>query len=103
MADMTYAVQDRHSYLVPVNRWFHRNYANIDEFKNHDEFQRILDEYVTLNSIKQAIRRAEGIVHNNSEDRKFKEIYHGFAFYRDNPDISIHKIIQMIFEVCEVK
>ena len=75
VADMTYAVQDRHSYLVPVNRWFHRNYANIDEFKNHDEFQRILDEYVTLNSIKQAIRRAERIVHNNSEDRKFKEIY----------------------------
>ena len=42
VADMTHAVQDRHSYLAPINRWFHRNYTDSDEFKSHDEFQKIL-------------------------------------------------------------
>lgn len=103
VADMTHAVQDRHSYLAPINRWFHRSYSNIDEFKNHDEFQRILDEFVTLDSVKQAISRAERIVLLNKEDGKTKENYKGFTFYRDNPDVSVHEIVQMIFDVCEVK
>ncbi len=103
VADMNYAVQDRYSYLAPVNRWFHRNYTSIDEFKSHEEFQDILDEFVTLDSIRLAISRAEKIVQKNGEDRKTKETYKGFTFFRDNPDISVHKVIQMIFEVCEVK
>ncbi len=103
VADMTHAVQNRHSYLTPVNRWFHRHYLSIDEFKSHDEFQGILNEFVTLDSIRLAIRRAEKIVQNNDEDRKTKETYKGFTFFRDNPDISVHEVVRMIFEVCEVK
>ena len=75
VADMTHAVQDRHSYLAPINRWFHRNYTDIDEFKSHDEFQKILEEFVTLDSIIQAISRAKKIVGNNGEDGKVKETY----------------------------
>ena len=103
VADMNYAVQDRRSYLAPVNRWFHRNYMSIDEFKSYDEFQNILDESVTLDSIKLAISRAEKIVWKNGEERKTRETYNGFTFFRDNPDISVHEVVQMIFEVCEVK
>ena len=103
VADMTHAVQDRHSYLGPINRWFHRSYTDIDEFKSHDEFQKILEEFVTLDSIIQAIDRAKKIVGNNGEDRKVNETYKGFSFYRDNPDVSVHDVVQMIFDVCEVK
>ena len=35
---------------------------SIDEFKNHDAFQNILGEFVTLDSIRLAIGRAEKIV-----------------------------------------
>ena len=103
VADMKHAVQNRHSYLTPINKWFHRRYADIDQFKSHDEFQAILDEFVTLDSIKQAIERAKSIVQNNADDGKIKETHKGFTFYRDNPDISVHNVVQMIFEVCEVK
>lgn len=103
VADITYAVQDRHSYLAPINRWFHRYYTNIDEFKSHDEFQKILDEFVTLDSIALAINRADKIVHNNIEERKIKETYKGITFFRDNPDVSVHNVVQMIFEVCEIR
>lgn len=103
VADMTHAVQDRHSYLAPINRWFHRRYTDIDQFKSHDEFQAILDEFVTLDTIKQAIERAESIVQNNADNRKIKETHKGVTFYRDNPDVSVHEVVKLIFEVCEVK
>lgn len=103
VADMTHSVQDRHSYLAPINRWFNKNYSDIDEFKAEAEFQSILDDYVTLDSIKQAICRAERLVGMNQEEHKKKENYHGFTFYHENPDLSVHDVIQLIFDVCEVK
>ena len=103
VADMTHSVQDRHAYLAPVNQWFKKKYKSIDEFKALNEFQSILDEYVTLDSIKQAIRRAEIIVNMNEAEHKKKENYHGFEFYHDNPDISVHEVIKLIFDVCGVE
>ena len=76
---------------------------SLDEFKSHDEFLQILNEFVTIDSIGLAIARAEKIVQNNFEERKIKENYRGITFFRDNPDVSVHEIVQMIFEVCEVK
>lgn len=54
---------------------------------------------MTLDSIMQAISRVEKIVQNNGEDKKIKETYTDFSFFRDNPDVSVHKVVQMIFEV----
>ena len=103
VAEMNYAVQDRYSYLKPINVHFHKRYSDLKEFKSHDEFEMILEKFVTLDSIKLAIRRAEYIVKNNHQNKKVKENYKGFAFFRDNPDVTIHEIVEMIFEVCDVK
>lgn len=70
VADMNHAVLDRKAYLAPINRWFHRDFADLDEFKREAAFQEILDEFVTLDSIRQAIRRAEKIVEQNGKDGK---------------------------------
>ena len=102
-ADMDYAVQDRKAYLAPINQYFRRHYSNMDEFKQHNEFQGILDEFVTLDSIKLAIGRAKEIVENNGKAGKTKETYKGITFYHDNPDISVHEVIELIFKVCKVK
>ena len=75
----------------------------MDEFKQHNEFQGILDEFVTLDSIKLAIGRAKEIVENNGKAGKTKETYKGITFYHDNPDISVHEVIELIFKVCKVK
>lgn len=67
VADMTHSVQDRNSYLTLVNRWFHRSYTSIDDFKSHNEFMQILNEFVTIDSIRLAITRAEKLVQSNCE------------------------------------
>ena len=103
VADVIFAVRDRSSYLGLINRYFHRNYKSIDEYKKQNEFGKILDQFVTLDSVKLAIARAEKIVRNNDLDKKSKDKYSGFTFFRDNPDLSVHTVVQMILEVCEVK
>lgn len=103
VADMDYSLQNRRAYLSPINRWFHRDFADLDEFKQEAAFQELLDEFVTLDSIRHAIRRAEKIVEQNAQDRKPSENYRGLTFYHDNPDVSVHEVVRLIFEVCEVK
>ena len=103
VADMRYAVLNRKAYLAPVNRYFHRNYSDLDQFKRKDEFQGILNEFVTLDSVMGAVERAEKIAKQNDHGGNVRETYKGFTFYRDNPALSVHEIVQLIFNVCEVR
>ena len=103
VADMKAPVLDRSAYLAPINRHFHRCYSSLAQFKSEDEFQGILDEYVTLDSVRLAVKRAEAITAQNKADKKKSEKYKKFCFYRDNPDVSVHEIIKIIFDVCGVK
>ena len=101
--DMKHAVANRYAYLRWINNSFHKNFTVIDEYKSVDNFQEILDEYVTLESIFKAISRAEDIINNNSEEQKSKENYKGVIFYHDNPDLNVHDVVKLIFDVCGVK
>lgn len=101
--NMNYAVSNRYAYLNPINDAFHQNFKDLKEFKKEDNFKKILDDYVNLNSVFLAIERAEKIVESNCASTKTKENYKGIEFYHDNPDINVHDIIKLIFEVCGVK
>ena len=103
VADMKAPVIGRTAYLAPINRHFHRSYTSLDQFKSESEFQGVLDEYVTLDSIRLAVKRAETIIAQNKADKKKCENYKKFCFFRDNPDVSVHEIIKIIFDVCGVK
>ena len=103
VADMSHSVQNRYAYLSLINKYFNRSFTHIDDFKRADEFQRILDEFVTLDSVKSAIARAEMITAANEKDKKKREVYKGFSFCRDNPDITVHEAVKLIFDVCGVK
>lgn len=103
ITDMSNPVRDRFAYLSFINRYFNRQYTSLDRFKNEDEFKEILSEFITLDNVMKAVKRAEAIVARNDFEYKTKEEYKGVAFYHDNPDISVHEIVKMIFEVCDVK
>lgn len=103
VADMKYAVLNRDGYLKPINKYFKRKYNDIDKYKRRTEFQGILDEFITLESIFTAIKHAEEISIKNCTEGKKQESYKKFSFYFDNPDTSIHEIVKLIFNTCEVK
>lgn len=103
VANMTSAAKNRVAYLRPINQYFHRNYSSLDAFKGVSEFQGILDGFITLDTVFDAVERAERIVANNEKQNKKKTTYRGITFYQDNPDITVHEIVKMIFEVCDVR
>ena len=103
VTNMKNSVRDRFAYLGHINRYFNKHYTSLDEFKKADEFQEVLSEYITLDSVIDAVKRAESLVLKNEDEQKVKEEYKGVFFYRDNPDVSVHEIVKMIFEVCGVK
>lgn len=103
VADMRAAVLNRMAYLRPINHYFNRKYNSLDEFKSEKEFTELLQEFVTLESVKDAIKRADEIVNENNMKGKKCENYKGFRFFRNNPDVSVHEIIKLIFDVCGVK
>lgn len=103
VAGMTAAMTNRAAYLRPINQYFKRQYGSLVEFKNATEFQRLLDQFITLDAVFDAVSRAERIVENNKEHSKNQVSYRGVVFYPDNPDVSVHEVVRMIFEVCEVK
>ena len=103
VADMTAGVTNRAAYLRPINQHFKRKYSSLDEFKNTLEFQRILDGFITLDAVFDAVKRAKRIVENNAQQNKKRITYKGVTFYPDNPDVTVHEIVQMILSVCGVK
>lgn len=86
-----------------MRQHFHRSYKSLDDFKAADEFQRILNEFITLDAVFLAVSRAERIVEGNAAQEKIKETYRKVTFYRDNPDVTVHEVVRMIFETCGVK
>ena len=103
VADMGYSVPNRHAYLEPVNRWFRKDYRSLDAFKARDEFQSVLTEFVTIDSVKKAIVRAKRLDRDALENPERKlENYRNFKFYQDNPHTTVHGAVEMIFDVCGV-
>ena len=103
VADMNYSVMNRSAYLPKINQFFHRNYKSLDEFKKEDEFSRILNEFVSLDSVCCAMRRAAAIDRSNIERGNVLETYRKTQFYRDNPATTVHQIVEMMLDICEVQ
>ena len=100
--DMQYQLADRYAYLQKINQWFNKDYDSLKEYKKEKEFSSILQEYITLESVKMAIRRAERLENNNIASGKQKVEYRGVSFFKDNPDTSVHKIVRLMLETCGV-
>ena len=62
-----------------------------------------MNEFITLDAVLLAVSRAERIVKSNTAQEKIKETYRKVAFYRDNPDVTVHEVVKLIFDTCGVK
>ena len=89
--------------LNPINKCYSRSFSSLNEIKEEFKFQKILDKYITLDSVFQAIERAKRIVEHNRDQEKISEEYKKIQFYHDNLDTTVHDVVQLIFEVCGVK
>ena len=77
------------------------NYTKIDEYKAVAEFTKILSS-IALDDVITAVKRGHVIRNNHINNKDHIEAYKKFNFYRDNPDMTIHIIVEKILEECKI-
>lgn len=102
VTDMKAGLGNRTQYLGLINRYFHRHFSSLDEYKSEGEFKKILGDYVTLDTVKMAIKRANAIRDENYELGRKRITKHEFTFYKDNPDTTVHSVVSKIFDICGI-
>lgn len=101
--DMLGPVNNRKNYLEHINYALKKEYNSLSMYKKEQEFKELLETYITLESVKKAIKRADKICKENEETNKDKYYYMNFSCYKDNPDLNLHELIKMIFDECGIK
>lgn len=99
MADCNGSLSHRRQYLGSLNRAYSEDFEDLKQYKHENNFKRILKK-LTLENVKTAISRAEGIMRRNHENGYTPVEYKGFTYYRENPSLSIWEHIRMILSDC---
>lgn len=91
----------RKNYIEPLNRAFGEHFENLDEYKHEANFKRCLRQ-LTLDNVREAIIRANKMMAKNAENGYHQIEYKGYKYYRENPSLAIHEIIEKIMRDCEL-
>lgn len=100
-ADCNGSLMHRRQYLMPLNRAYGENFENLDQYKHEDNFKRVLGK-LTLDNVRQAIRRAKVIMRKNEEMGYRLQEYKGYRYYKENPSLSLWEQIERILTDCKV-
>ncbi len=91
----------RTQYLDAINKNYNTNFQFLKEYKKEKNFKRIL-ERIELSDIINAINRAKQIKENNKNNNCERNEYKGFEYYIENPDLTVHLIIEKILKDCKI-
>lgn len=95
------ALAHRSQYLSYINRAYEENFENMDKYKRENNFKRCLDK-LDLESVRDAIGRAEAIMDNREKDGCTLREYRGFTYYKENPSLEVWKAIKIILTDCKL-
>lgn len=93
------SLTNRTQYLPHVNKAYSEKFENLDQYKHEDNFKRCLNK-LSLNDVKEAIKRSEKIMENKVANGEHQEQYKGFTYYKDNPALTICESVKSIFAEC---
>lgn len=99
--NLNYEIEDRSKYYIYLNRGYNKNYKSMGEYKNKDEFESILKQ-IELKDVINAINIGKAIRKKHKDNNEYLEIYNGFKYYRDNPDMSLHLVVEEILINCGI-
>lgn len=100
-ADCNGILTHRRQYLAPLNRAYDEHFENLDQYKHEDNFKRILGQ-LTLEHVREAIRRSKAIIKRNQEAGYILQAYKRYNYYKENPSLSIWESIEKILRKCEL-
>lgn len=97
--DLNSHLSAKNQYLSHINSCYGESFQSLSAYKKENAFKRILSR-ITLEDIKKAIERAKSIIQQNERNGYSKQTYRKEKYYKENPALSIHKIIEKILEDC---
>lgn len=100
-ADCSTSFTHRRQYLTAINRAFNEQFTELTQYKQRDDFKRIL-RMTGLPEVKDAIRRAKLIMQRNEENGLRRQEYKGYHYYRENPSLTIGDSIERILKDCKL-
>lgn len=93
------SLEHRRNYLRLINRAFDENFENLDQYKQKDNFNKVL-ERISLSDVISAIRRSKLIMQLNQENGFVLKQYKGYEYYEENPSLMIWVAIKEIVTDC---
>lgn len=92
----------RNQYLSKIREAYQENFENLDQYKQEKNFKCILSK-LTLDNVRDAIKRAECIMQRNKENgfvlQKYEK-YKKYEYYNENPSLSVWECIKNILDEC---
>lgn len=97
--DCRRTLDNKKQYLDLLNKAYKSEFETLSKFKQEKNFKKIL-ESITLEEVKDAIKKAEAIRKQNEQD-SIPTIYKKkFKYFKKNPDCSLQEFIRKILEDC---
>lgn len=94
-------IPNRNNYIEIINRVYNENFENMQSYKVERNFKKILEK-IELKDVIKAVGNAEKIRTKHEERNDPKEMYEGFEYYTQNPDMTIQKCVKIILKECGV-
>lgn len=91
-------VPNVNAYLPRLNQSFDTNFRNLGELKSEHGFKQLLSK-IELTDVHSAIVRAEQI-HQQRLDSAEQEHCKSYAWFNENPSLSLHLCIKKILDLC---
>ncbi|MBT9776449.1 RloB domain-containing protein [Clostridium sp. MCC353] len=100
-ADCNGPLTHRSQYLIPLNRAYGEKFENLEQYKQADNFKRVLGK-LNLEDVRQAVRRAKDIMKRNEDSGYKLQQYKGYNYYKQNPSLSIWETVEKILSECGI-
>lgn len=78
---------------------FDEKFLSLSQYKQEKNFKKCINSF-TLDDVRDAINRAKKIEAMNKRNGKKITKLSGYSYYRDNPSMSIHEVVERILEEC---
>lgn len=91
----------RRHYLDLLNKAYGEQFENLGQYKHEDNFKRVLGK-LSLEDVRQAIRRSKAIMQRNQEYGYVLQQYRGYKYYRENPSLSLWEAVEKIMKDCNL-
>lgn len=90
---------NKSDYLVAINKIFSESFTSLSDFKKEVIFKRCLGK-LSLSDVRNAISRAKSIMKDNESCERIIINHKGYRYFKYNPSLSIHSIIEDIMFRC---